>query len=161
MGVPEGHPFFGNQYTDGGYQPGSFSYTFEPLMEKAIDSVQPIAKKVVEKPVKLHRDSLTHTKNKALKLDKNDKGKGAIIIAGITVVVTGVSFIAYKLSHRKKTQNIKIENVGVCSHCGKPLLNSRFYREDENNGIDAYIQCKFCGEKNYAHYNEIKNLSEE
>lgn len=27
MGVPEGHPFFGNQYTDGGYQPGIFSYT--------------------------------------------------------------------------------------------------------------------------------------
>lgn len=25
-GAPAGHPFFGNQHTDGGYAPGSFSY---------------------------------------------------------------------------------------------------------------------------------------
>lgn len=40
MGAPEGHPFFGNQYTNGGYQQGSYSYDVEPVVEKKIDVVK-------------------------------------------------------------------------------------------------------------------------
>ena len=36
MGVPNGHPFFGNQYTTGGYIPGSFTYIPE-VVEKFAD----------------------------------------------------------------------------------------------------------------------------
>lgn len=42
MGAPAGHPFFGNQYTTGGYVPGSFKYVAEvsqPLISAATKSV--------------------------------------------------------------------------------------------------------------------------
>ena len=39
MGAPAGHPFFGNQYTDGNYKLGSFSYE---VIDKGIDALKTV-----------------------------------------------------------------------------------------------------------------------
>jgi len=162
MGAPEGHPFFGNQYTNGGYRPGSFTYITEPLVEKVIDGIQSISKNVAEKPVKpTYRQSL-HTESKASKFFENVKSKEIIIVGGVLLAVTAVGcFVTYKLAHRKKKETVSIENVGVCGHCGKPLSGSIFHPKDEQLEIEAYIQCECCGTKNYAHYNDVEESLED
>lgn len=162
MGAPEGHPFFGNQYTNGGYEPGNFSYDVEPVVEKTVDVVKTIHKTLTDKSIKTSYKEANHITHPSSSPVKSSGGKETIIIGGIVVALTTVGgFIAYKWKHRKKKETVKIENVGICSHCGKPLSGSSFHPKDEKRGIESYIQCKNCGAKNYAHYNVERKSMED
>ena len=162
MGAPEGHPFFGNQYTNGGYQQGSYSYDVEPVVEKTIDVVKSIHKTLSETSAKSSYNGSNNMTRSASSSAKGISGKEAIIIGSVVLALTTVGgVIAYKWKNRKKKETVKIDNVGVCSNCGKPLLGATFHPKDDENGIESYIQCKYCGNKNYAHYNDEQESMEE
>ena len=158
MGAPKKHPFFGNQYTDGGYEPGSFTY--DQIVE---DVVHPTIKKPEGRGYKPSKLKLSNEDinmftdyQKSFSL-KNLSGKEKIILGGAIVAISSIGgVITYRILKKKKSakeNTIKLENVGVCIECGKPLVDSEFYMESDDNEI-AYIACKNCGTKNYAHYNE-------
>jgi len=132
------HPFFGNQYTDGGYVIGSFKFP-EGLTRE-------VGEKIAQVAMPLKTSTSPTYKSTPLKLVSNTETKykwvvPAIIIA--TVSATG-GYIAYK--HFKKKGIIKIPNVGVCEFCGEPLTGAKLNANDNN----LYIVCKKCGEKNFA-----------
>lgn len=155
MGVPTGHPFFGNQYTNGGYIPGTCTCD---VIEKGIETLRSASSEI--------RQGATHiaTKQKpdniiTQKLFAKGINKNTLIVVGIILVVTTVGgFITYKLLRKEakakqdSLQAIELQNVGTCTHCGEPLIGSTYVPEGEEDSHNAYIICKKCGEKNFASY---------
>lgn len=155
MGIPAGHPFFGNQYTNGGYIPGT--YTYEAI-EKGIEGIKVVSKEI--------QKGATHVATKQRpdnliikKLVAKWPNKNTLIVGGVILVVTAVGgFITYKLIRKKAKAkqdsllSIELQNVGTCTHCGEPLIGSTYVPEGEEDSHKAYIICKNCGEKNFARY---------
>jgi ribosomal protein L34E len=148
------HPFFGNQYTDGGYEIGSFKFP------------EGLTREITERLTDIHApdkdlgntDSIpsVHENRETFHLDTVDESEtqnGWVILAFIKSAIAAVgSYIAYK--YFKKKRIIKIPNIGVCEKCGEPLTGAKFML----NSNSPYITCKKCGEKNYAHYSS-ENIS--
>jgi len=132
------HPFFGNQYTDGGYIAGTFKYSDK------------LAREVGERIMALSvSDGASKSISSSIAVDSIEKVdvKNKWIIGGFIVVGVAVgAYFAYRYIKKKNT--VIIPNVGVCEKCGEPLTESELIA-DENN---LFIACKNCGEKNYAHY---------
>ncbi|MEL7589789.1 MAG: hypothetical protein AAGU17_00635 [Anaerolineaceae bacterium] len=161
MGVPTGHPFFGNQHTNGGYIRGTYTYE---VIEKGKEILKPFIKEVSQ--------AVTHgaTKQKPDNLiPRKFVAKGffdkTMIIGGILVAVTAVGgfitdeFLRNKAKAKQDSlQSIELQNVGTCTHCGEPLIDSTYVPEDEEDGHNAYIICKKCGEKNFARYPDENDL---
>lgn len=158
MGAPSGHPFFGNQYTNGGYQSGTYTYVGSGsecvmstvnsvLKENANNKYSISAQKNSDKGAK----ELSHIQKSFAINDLSGRDK-AIIIGGILVTVVSIgSVITYKkLKKMKKKETVELENIGVCTDCGKPLIDSELHLENDR----AFISCNNCGIKNYAHYDE-------
>jgi len=164
MGAPKGHPFFGNQYTDGGYIIGSFNYVPE-VIEKGVSVVKTVASEVSKgTSIKTANIVTSQQKSANLNLPVVEKvsskwlNKNNIIIVGVLTVVTIGGILVYryisKKNKDKKESEKSIElNVGLCVKCGKPLIESKYVPGSEiNNHTDAHIICKKCGEKNFAVY---------
>lgn len=163
MGAPSGHPFFGNQYTDGGYQTGTYTYVGE-----AVENFASIVKDVLKEDAnnqykasttKVSSESMSKLSDIQESLSTSSlSGRDKIIIGGILVAVASIGgVITYKILKKKKSvkkDTIELENVGVCIDCGEPLIGSELHLE--NNG--AYITCNNCGTKNYAHYDEKEEV---
>jgi len=157
MGAPAGHPFFGNQYTNGGYELGSFTYE---VKDKGFNIPKNVLNETGKGTVNVAtRQKATCPVSKVLVAKGSNKN--TLIIGGIILVTTAVGgFITYKMFRRKAKskketlQYIELQNVGVCSHCGEPLTGSTYVPESEENIHDSHIICKKCGEKNYARYIE-------
>jgi len=162
MGAPEGHPFFGNQYTDGGYVPGSFTYATADILESIFDSLRETAS---EKAIS------TAVKPKAVDLSPFDDVNAehsnnlALIITGILAGLAAIGGIIW-WRHRRKAkiekealQSIELRNVGICIKCGNPLSESVYVPENKADNLDAYIVCKSCGEKNFARYPDSDDSS--
>lgn len=144
------HPFFGNQYTNGGYVRGSFKFPEgltrkigEPLVKTTMIDTDVVIQKV------------NATSSPAIKVDKNAVSKiikpqvnntWVVPVVVITALVAGGSYLVYR--YNKKKRLLEIPNVGVCECCGEPLTGARFVADSDL----PYIVCKKCGEKNYAHY---------
>ncbi|MGQ7462510.1 hypothetical protein ACTGZQ_08290 [Streptococcus suis] len=145
VGAPVGHPFFGNQYTDGGYQQGSFTYTSEPF----IGTVRSIVE-----------ESISSSTN-AQDCSGSNKDKRDIILGlfAIASVVSIGSYFAYRYFNRKKTGYLELDNVGVCKNCNEPLSGSTYHPKDEKHEVEAFIQCQYCEYKNFAQYS-IDELTE-
>lgn len=170
MGAPTGHPFFGNQYTNGGYEPGSFTYVYEAT-KSITDSIPKVASSVVSKDSILREASDNKNTNiitfqDVKRLASHGVNKKTIIIGSAVVVATVGGALIYK-SVRKRRQakkeaelTIILDNVGICTSCGEPLKGSLFDPGDKiSDHSDACIVCKHCGEKNYAWYQE-ENVEE-
>ena len=174
MGAPMGHPFFGNQYTNGGYITGSFTYK---VAEKSADAeivksvVSDVNNSIPHKTIAsaVHEqtpsDFILSTFEK-----KSNKGIGKkhLIFAGIVIVTVAVvgGVLTYrhinKKSKAKKEGIISVDfSVGVCIKCSEPLIESTYVPSSEDNNNDACIICKSCGEKNYAWYPENITFEEE
>jgi len=157
MGVPTGHPFFGNQYTNGGYIPGTYTYdVIETGIETLTSASSEIRQGVARIATKQKPDNIIPKKFFAKGINKN-----TLIVGGIILGVTTVGgFITYKLLRKKakakqdSLQSIELQNVGTCTHCGEPLIGSTYVPEGEEGSHNAYIICKKCGEKNFASYPE-------
>lgn len=134
------HPFFGNQYTDGGYVIGSFKFP-EGLTRE-------VGEKIAQVAVPIKTSTSPIQKGTPLKPLSNTaaKSKWAIPAIIITVVVAAGGYISYKYYKKKKI--IRIPNVGICESCGEPLTGSKLIANDDN----LYIVCKKCGEKNFARH---------
>ena len=171
MGAPRGHPFFGNQHTDGGYIRGSFTYAGK-LVERGVDVVKSVASGVgtsTSSKVATVATSEQTAKNFVTslvdKISSNGLNKKHLIATGIiTVAVTG-GILSYRhFNKKRKNKNETIESfdfsVGVCVKCGEPLVESTFVpRSEGNKNNDAYIICKTCSEKNFAWYPNENLLS--
>lgn len=163
MGAPSGHPFFGNQYTDGGYQTGTFTYGGEAV-ENVASTVKDVLKENADNEYKastpkVSGESVSKLSNIQEALSTSSlSGRDKFIIGGILVAVASIGgVITYKILKKKKSvkkDTIELDNVGVCIDCGWPLIGSELHLE--NNG--AYITCNNCGTKNYAHYDENEEV---
>ena len=169
MGVPDGHPFFGNQYTNGGYLPGSYSY---------IDEVPSLAKIIAgsERAVEYSPNvsSLNIANNNITKMPINNSktsiqnllpnsalGKAGLIITGITIAaLAGVKI--YKFFKNRRIKKIASDNglcyFGTCTKCGSPLIESSYVVLDDDKSM-AYVLCNKCDEKNFAYYPDEKDSS--
>lgn len=160
MGAPKNHPFLGNQYTDGGYISGSYTYDFEPAFEEGLNTIKNIVKKSEDNEIKPSKFKLSNEDiNKLADLKKsislkNLSSKDKFIIGGIVVAASSIAgTIIYKFIKKKNDQKrITLENVGICMSCGHSLIDSEFHYS--GNEETAYIQCNKCGTKNFAHFNE-------
>lgn len=155
MGAPAGHPFFGNQYTDGNYKLGSFTYE---VIDKGIDTIKTVisetGKGAASVAIKPKADTLI-----SKTIVTKSSNKNTLIIGGIILGATAIGgFITYKLLKRKAKakqahlQSIELQNVGTCVNCGEPLVESTYVPESKEGSHDDYIICKSCGEKNFARY---------
>jgi len=177
MGAPMGHPFFGNQYTDGGYIPGSFRYISE-VAEKSVEAIANSVKAVKSAacemsggaPSKALTIAADHQDQKNIVLAAIDKisskeiSKNILIVAGILTVATTGGILLYR--HFRKKSKAKKEimkaidfSVGICIRCSEPLIESTFVPRSESNNKDAFIICKNCGERNFAWYPDEDTLS--
>ncbi|PKO07204.1 MAG: hypothetical protein CVU41_02675 [Chloroflexi bacterium HGW-Chloroflexi-3] len=165
MGVPVGHPFFGNQYTDGGYILGTFKYD-SGIAGTVFDNSSKLFSNKIDKTLS---EILTRQKpkNQILKVP-NTKGFDLnILIAGgieLGVFAGGYLFcrhISEKTKAKKDVQQfIELCQVGTCTHCGEPLSGSRYIPESEADSQGAYMICNECGEKNFAWFPDENDSSE-
>ena len=158
MGAPSMHPFFGNQYTDGGYIRGTFTYD-------AVKGIASLAGEAVKGAARTYAQETTAglTPKKAI---LNTGGKNGLIVAGFAAaVVSAIGFVAYRLLKKRAegdeetSQSIELHGVGVCEKCGSPLVDSTYIPESDNGNRTAYIRCRECGEKNFARYPDQDDTS--
>ena len=141
------HPFFGNQYTDGGYIIGSFK--FPEGLKRGVG--ERLAKATMPDVLPTNTVTIPSIRNSAplesvVKAGAKNKWIIPALIIGAVVVAGG--YFAYR--YYKKKGIIKIPNVGICEHCGDPLTGAKLIPDSDK----PYIVCKKCGEKNYAHYQD-------
>ena len=156
MGAPDGHPFFGNQYTDGGYEPGSFTYATADILESLLDSIREAttdkSMSIAIKPEAIDLASPFED------VDDEHSSNLALIIAGVFAGFAAIGGLFWWWRRRKfkiekeALKSIELSHVGICIKCGKPLSESVYVPENKANNTDAYIACKSCGEKNFARY---------
>lgn len=155
MGAPSGHPFFGNQYTNGNYKLDSFTYE---VIDKGIEALKTVisetGKGAASVAIKPKADTLI-----SKTIVTKGSSKNTLIIGGIILGATAIGgFITYKLLKRKAKakqahpQSIELQNVGICVNCGEPLVGSTYIPESKECSHDDYIICKSCCEKNFARY---------
>lgn len=164
MGAPVGHPFFGNQYTDGGYISNTFKYVPE-IAETVVDYS---SKLVSDKIGKGAIEIVTMQKPKNL-IPKVPNSKGfyinTLIAVGIGLVAAAGGYLAYKYitiktkAKKDALQSIELRHVGICTHCNEPLSGSTYVPGSEANNQNAYIICKECGEQNFAWYPDENDSS--
>ena len=146
------HPFFGNQYTNGGYQLGSFKFP-EGLTREVGEQIAKIA---VSDTAPSNIGPIPSIRSSA-PLDPVDKtgGKSDWIIPTLIIaaIAAAGSYFAYR--RFKKKGIVKIPNVGICEFCGEPLTGAKLFPNDNN----PYIACKKCGEKNFAKYSSAEKLN--
>jgi len=165
MGVPYGHPFFGNQYTNGGYIPGTFKYV--PDMAETI--IKNSSRLVSDKIGKTVSEMVTRPKPmiQILKVP-NTKGfdLNILIAGGLALGVFTGGYLFYKFKNQKTKaekfalQPIELSYVGICTNCGEPLSESTYVPESETDNQVAYIICNECGEKNFANFANENGPSE-
>jgi LPXTG-motif cell wall-anchored protein len=149
------HPFFGNQYTNGGYVIGSFKFP-EGLTREVGERLAKVAVPNAV-PINIGTSPSIHNAAPLKPVVKTGIKNKWIIPALIIATIAAVSgYFAYR--KKKKKGIVKIPNIGVCENCGEPLTGAKFVAESDN----PYIVCKKCGEKNFARYSNddsSKNLS--
>lgn len=153
MGAPSGHPFFGNQYTDGGYVRGSFSYDDAVVntLSSGDKAATPISKPLASR--------------QAVKSAEVASGLGlqpfsipSLIAVGAVALIGGVATFAY-LRTKSGASSVpfigdkKIADFGLCESCGKPLAKSgpAELRRDE---AGEFVVCENCSHPNRARYGE-------
>ena len=139
------HPFFGNQYTDGGYITGSFKFPEglkREVGERIIDIAVPYVSSENKDTIPLFRET-SPLKTVEQSGTKSDWVIPMVIITAFTVLS---GYLAYK--YLKKKRIINLPNIGVCEKCGEPLTGAELIP----NRNYPFIICLKCGEKNYAKY---------
>lgn len=157
MGVPTGHPFFGNQYVKGDYILGTFKYKViaKPGIEKLINASSKLRQSDahIAKPQKLDNFLFKKLGSKGLSVD--------MIITGVSLAIS--LLLSTKLLRKEEMtnqdslQSIELQNVGTCTYCREPLISGAYVPACEGDGHYAYIICKKCGEKNFARYSDKKD----
>lgn len=156
MGAPMEHPFFGNQYTNGGYETGTFKYAQEfanqlterlPLVKETIRNS---SRKIV---------SVSRKQNEILKQNTPRMlNRKVLVVGGVSLAFVFGGYLVYKHFSKKAkaklrySHSVELSGVGVCQKCGESLHGSSYVPASDLNNQKAYIICKNCNEKNYAWY---------
>lgn len=153
MGAPTGHPFFGNQYTNGGYVRGSFSY------HGAAGSV---AKSMGEAAASLSKPSAVR---RAVVPAASAKGLDlpwfsitSLVAVGAVALIGGVATFVYLRSKsadasEPTAEGGDIASFGVCESCGEPLALSGPGELEQDESGD-FVTCENCSHQNRARYFE-------
>ncbi|MDR0883476.1 MAG: hypothetical protein LBN05_02565 [Oscillospiraceae bacterium] len=144
------HPFFGNQYTNGGYAIGSFKFP-EGLTREVGERIVKISVPDTALSSSNVIPSVRTTAPLTDVVKTGAKSKWIIPTLIVAAIVAAGGYLAYR--YFKKKGLVKIPNVGVCEHCGEPLTGATFVLDNDT----PYIVCKKCGEKNYAKYLSDEN----
>jgi hypothetical protein len=166
-----GHPFFGNQYTKSNYH-GGYTYDWEPNAVNELTEVATCSVSHTNELSSNERDfSIPHFSRDSVSSEVSTPTKGndieitdrLLIVAGIATAITVVvqlSLFAYNFFKEKKANaeilSLKMENIGTCQYCDKPLNDSDYISEKNSKNHKAYVVCQNCGKRNFAWYPEDK-----
>ncbi|MDN5685004.1 hypothetical protein [Corynebacterium glyciniphilum] len=150
MGAPAGHPFFGNQYTDGGYVPGQFSYA----------AARHIAGAPRRAAASLSKSS-AGTRSSVPAAFVNGQhmlqfSVPSLIAGGAVALIGGVATFAYLRSKSVATSKPTVEggevaSFGECESCGEPLTPSGL-AELKQDEIGDFVTCPSCSHQNRARW---------
>lgn len=152
LGAPVGHPFFGNQHTDGGYVLGSFGY--KNAVQDVVDATAKASQKIF-----LSKAANESSYGSFLKAPPAGLPAGSIaglIAVGAAVVIGGVATFVYLRSRSKSTGDQlpvgdDIAGFGLCESCGEELAASGPAEVEQDDDGD-FIICEACSHKNRAYY---------
>ncbi|MHC1735749.1 MAG: hypothetical protein AB9921_08805 [Erysipelotrichaceae bacterium] len=165
-----GHPFFGNQYTNGNY-PGNYHYNWSPNLIES--EVMRQSTKILSSDTNAVEalNANTQSANKILpnstKIQKigKDTVTPILIVAGVFAAGVAAYFLYEHFKKKRNTDEeyriIDLDNVGMCKNCDEILDGSEYIDENSSDSNIAYIICKKCGEKNYAWYPEGEDDKEQ
>jgi DNA-directed RNA polymerase subunit RPC12/RpoP len=155
LGAPTGHPFFGNQYTHGGYVNGSFTY------KNVIGNVAGTAIKGATQIGKSMPGAMTGLRLKfPMPASLSSTPIVPLIAAGTVVLIGGVATFAYLRSRLTNAGELPLEGsnlagFGLCESCGEELaISGPAVVEQDDDG--DYVVCDSCSHKNRARTSEDK-----
>lgn len=148
MGAPSGHPFFGNQYTDGGYAPGSYSYGSK------LDEALSLVGASLGRSSASTDTSATAASVKGLRVPP--LSASSAITVGAVLLICGVATFAYRRfksvgASESNVEDGTVARFGVCEACGNPLAIS-VHAEPEQDETGDFVTCKNCSHPNRARY---------
>ena len=153
MGAPTGHPFFGNQYTHGGYVNGSFTY------ENIIGNVAGTAVKAATQVGKSMPGAMSGLRLKRpMPASLSSTSIVSLIAAGTVVLIGGVATFVYLRSRFTNAGELPLEGgnfagFGLCESCGEELaISGPAVVEQDDDG--DYVVCDSCSHKNRARTSE-------
>jgi DNA-directed RNA polymerase subunit RPC12/RpoP len=153
LGAPTGHPFFGNQYTHGGYVNGSFEY------ENAIENLAGTTVKLAAKVGKSTPGAVLGLRLKPpMPVSLSSTSIVPLIAAGTVVLIGGVATFVYLRSRLTKAGELPLEGgnlagFGLCESCGEELaISGPAVVEQDDDG--DYVVCDSCSHKNRARTSE-------
>ena len=159
MGAPAGHPFFGNQYTDGGYVLGSFSYP-------ATGNIAESTRRAAASLSKLSAGTRASFPAASVKGQRMPQFSiPSLTAVGAVALIGGVATFAYLRFKSVATSEPTIEggevaSFGLCESCGEPLASSgpAELKQDE---IGDLVTCESCSHQNRARCVEEDDVEED
>ena len=153
LGAPTGHPFFGNQYTHGGYVNGSFEY------KNAIDNVAGTAVKAANQIRKsVPGAGLGLRLKPSMPVSLPSTSIVPLIAAGTVMLIGGVATFVYLRSRFTNAGKLplvggNLAGFGLCESCGEELaISGPAVVEQDDDG--DFVVCDSCSHKNRARTTE-------
>lgn len=152
MGAPTGHPFFGNQYTNGGYVNGSFSYAVlvDDVVRSAAEIAAPFRKS-------MSVGSAPSLSKAALPTAKPLVTISSLVAVGTVTLISGIAAFVYLRSRFNDAEQApdgeEIAGFGLCESCGQVLASSGPAEAQRDEDGD-FVVCENCSHKNRARYED-------
>ena len=152
MGAPAGHPFFGNQYTNGGYVNGSFSYAglLDDVVRAAAETAAPLRKSMRGGSAPRLSKGVPPTAKPSITIP-------SLVAAGAVTLIGGIAAFVYLRSRSNGAEQAldgeEIAGFGLCESCGQVLASSgpaEVQRDEEGD----FVVCENCSHKNRARYED-------
>lgn len=139
MGAPAGHPFFGNQYTSGGYEPGSFSY--KNVIPRVAAS--PITEPLGQAPIKVPVQQLLSAGKRVLPgwIPPYTAVAAAALIGGAAALTYLRSRSATAPEHSSEPG--AATGAARCESCGRDMMGSCHTRAGDRAHRDLGL-CENC-----------------
>ncbi len=152
MGAPAGHPFFGNQYTNGGYVNGSFSYSglVNGFVRTDAETAAPLRKSMGGVATPRLPEVELPTAKPSITIP-------SLVAAGAVMLIGGVASFVYLRSRSNGAETTlddeEIAGFGLCESCGQILASSGPAKVQRDEDGD-FVVCENCSHKNRARYED-------
>jgi hypothetical protein len=148
MRAPFGHPFFGNQYTNGGYVNGSYTYDAARLIS---DTIASRSKPNNGANFAFLRETFAIQRMPALSIS-------SLVAVGAVALIGGVATYAYLRTRSASPIDAdlgceKIASFGVCESCGEALASTGPAELHQDERGD-FVVCENCSHENRAKYSQ-------
>lgn len=148
MGAPSGHPFFGNQYTNGDYVIGSYTY----------DAARSISETIASR-IKPNNGANFAFLRKTFAIQRTPTlSISSLAAAGAVALIGGVATYAYLRTRSASPIDSdlgseKIASFGVCESCGEALASAGPAELHQDERGD-FVVCENCSHENRAKYSQ-------